>query len=75
MKTEEQLIAKIAKHFNVSKEKVSIGEYEMRENWRGEKLKEGRPALVEMNTGVGVKETVNEFIGWIINGRWYKENC
>jgi len=37
-------------------------------------LKTGMPVYVNMNTGFEGEE-VSEFSGWIINGRWYQENC
>ena len=66
---------RIAKYFNVEVSKVTIGDSEYRENYKGKKLESGCPVYVSMNTGVEKDEEVNEFSGWIINGRWIKENC
>jgi hypothetical protein len=70
MKTIEE---RIAKYFNVNIDAVEIGESEERENYKGKKLQSGKPVYVLMNTGVEEGELVNEFAGWIINGKWYNE--
>ena len=65
---------RIAKHFNTSILNVNIEDSETRENYKGKKLQNGMPVFVKMNTGVEGEEVL-EFSGWIINNRWYKENC
>lgn len=66
---------RIAKYFDVEISKIKIGESEHRENYRGKNLENGCPVFVLMNTGVEIDEENCEFFGWIINGRWIKENC
>ena len=63
---------RIAKYFNVEVSKVTIGESQYRGHYKGKKLESGCPVYVSMNTGVDENDEVNEFSGWIINGRWIK---
>lgn len=71
MKTIKQ---RIADYFNVNIDAVEICEPEERENHKGKKLKDGSPVYVLMNLGVD-GEPSSEFVGWIINGKWYNETA
>jgi hypothetical protein len=71
MKTTSELKTRIAKYFGKEVNKVSIGDSEIRENYKGKRLQNGRPVYVKMNTGID-NEEISEFSGWVINGRWYK---
>lgn len=74
MKTIDEFKTKIARYFKTEVSNVIIEDSVIRENYKTKKLESGMPVYVNMNNGVD-GEVVSEFSGWIINNRWYKENC